>query len=134
MPQRMSERPPGASRRPVSWPKYSSTRRLIWDGVFRGGRTSMKRKSWTLKVCLRKETPPLGLLVEYLKGRGATPIIPAEVNEKLLNSWNWVGIEIGYAKGRKPILVTCVRKGGAQAEIFKQDIDGLLNYVEAHRE
>src|SRR6266540_6648485 len=53
MPQRMKERPPGASPRPESWPKYSSTRRLIWDGVFRVGRTSMKRKSWTLKAWSR---------------------------------------------------------------------------------
>src|SRR2546425_383294 len=36
-----------------SWPKYSSTSRLIWDGVFRVGRTSMKRKSWTLKASSR---------------------------------------------------------------------------------
>src|SRR5438128_1282789 len=98
-----------------------------------GSQQKEPKEFFTRVFCLRKETPPLGLLVEYLKGRGATPIIPAEVNEKLLNSWNWVGIEIGYAKGRKPILVTCVRKGGAQDEVFKQDIDGLLNYVEAHR-
>src|SRR5438309_11226786 len=92
------------------------------------------KEFFTRVFCLRKEPPPLSLLVDYLKARGATPIIPADVNEKLLNSWNWVGTEIGYAKDRKPILVTCVRKGGAQDEIFKQDIGGLLNYVEAHRE
>jgi hypothetical protein len=74
------------------------------------------------------------LLIEYLKARGATPIIPPEVTDKLLNSWNWVGMEIGYAKDKKPILVTCVRKGGAQDDIFKQDIEGLLNFVEVHHE
>src|SRR5207244_11757902 len=78
--------------------------------------------------------PYTTLFRSYLKARGATPIIPDAVNEKLLNSWNWVGLELGYAKGRKPILVTCVRKGGAQDEIFKQDIDGLLNYVERSEE
>ncbi len=89
---------------------------------------------FTRVFCLRKESPPLGLLVEFLKARGATPILPSEVNEKLLNSWNWVGIEIAYARDRKPILLTCARKGSAQDDIFKQDIEGILNFVEAHHE
>lgn len=89
---------------------------------------------FTRVFCLRKESPPLGLLIEFLKARGATPIIPSEVNEKLLNSWNWVGLELGYAKDRKPILLTCVRKGGAQEDIYKTDIEGLLHFVESHHE
>jgi hypothetical protein len=89
---------------------------------------------FTRVFCLRKESPPLGLLIEFLKARGATPIIPSEVNEKLLNSWNWVGLELGYAKDRKPILLTCVRKGGAQDDVYKTDIEGLLHFVEAHHE
>lgn len=89
---------------------------------------------FTRVFCLRKEPPPLGLLVEFLKARGATPILPKEVNEKLLNSWNWVGVEIGYDKDRTPIVLTCMRKGGAQDEVFKQDIEGLLRFVETHRE
>jgi len=92
------------------------------------------KQFFTRVFCLRKEPPPLSLLIEYLKARGATPIIPPEVTDKLLNSWNWVGMEIGYAKDKTPILVTCVRKGGAQNDIFKQDIENLLNFVEAHRE
>ena len=84
--------------------------------------------------CLRKEPPPLGLLVEFLKARGATPILPAEITEKLLNSWNWVGVEVGYDKDRTPIVLTCIRKDSAQDEVFKQDIEGLLNFVESHRE
>ena len=88
----------------------------------------------TRVFCLRKEPPPLGLLIEYLKARGTKPIIPEGVTDKLLNSWNWVGIEIGYDNDRKPILLTCVRKGGAQDEIFRQDLDDLLRFVEAHRE
>jgi hypothetical protein len=89
---------------------------------------------FTRVFCLRKEPPPIGLLVEFLKARGATPIIPEGVNQKLLNSWNWVGIEIGYHKDRKPILLTCCRKGSAQDDIFKQDVESLLSFVEAHRE
>src|SRR5438094_7847759 len=92
-----------------------------------GAQQKEPKEFFTRVFCLRKDPPPLALLVEYLKARGAAPIIPADVNEKLLNSWNWVGIEIGYAKDRKPILVTCGRKGGAQDEIFKQYIERLLN-------
>ena len=84
--------------------------------------------------CLRKEPPPLGLLIEFLKARSATPILPAEVTDKMLNSWNWVGIEIGYARDRKSIVLTCVRKGSAQDEIFKQEVQGFLDFVETHRE
>src|SRR5207245_11198163 len=75
-----------------------------------GAQQKEPKEFFTRVFCRRKEPPPLSLLVDYLKARGATPIITADVNEKLLNSWNWVGIEVGYAKDRKPILVTCVRK------------------------
>lgn len=89
---------------------------------------------FTRVFCIRKESPPLGLLMEFLRARGATPIVPTEVTEKMLNSWNWVGLELGYDKEKAPIVVTCVRKGSAQDDIYKQDIQGLLNFVEAHRE
>jgi hypothetical protein len=92
------------------------------------------KQFFTRVFCLRKEPPPLGLLLEFLKSKGATPILPEGVNEKLVNSWNWVGVEIGYHKDRKPILVTCCRKGSAQGEIFQQDTDALLTFVDAHRE
>jgi len=100
-----------------------------------GGPQKKEPKLFFTRVfCLRKEPPPLGLLFEFLKARGATPIVPKEVTEKMLNSWNWVGLEIGYAKDRAPIVVTCVRKGSAQDDIFKQDIEGILNFVDAHHE
>src|SRR2546430_636278 len=51
IPHRIKERLPAAGR-PDS-PKYSSTRALIWAGFLRAGRTSMKRKSWTLKASSR---------------------------------------------------------------------------------
>lgn len=92
------------------------------------------KQFFTRVFCLRKDPPPLGLLLEFLKAKGATPILPDGVNDKLVNSWNWVGIEIGYQKDRKPILLTCCRKGSAQDEIFKESIDGLLSFVDAHRE
>ena len=92
------------------------------------------KQFFTRVFCLRKEPPPLGLLLEFLKSKGATPILPEGVNEKLVNSWNWVGVELGYHKDHKPILVTCCRKGSAQGEIFTQDTDALLKFVDAHRE
>jgi hypothetical protein len=92
------------------------------------------RQFFTRVFCLRKDPPPLGLLVAFLKSKGATPVLPEGVNEKLLNSWNWVGVEIGYQKDRKPILLTCCRKGSAQDEIFTQNVEGLKSYVDTHRE
>jgi len=89
---------------------------------------------FTRVFCLRKESPPLALLIEFLKAKKLTPILPKEVDDKLLNVWNWVGVEITYNKDRAPILLTCVRKDSAQGEIFDQDIQGLLNFAEAHRE
>jgi len=83
---------------------------------------------------LRKESPPLALLIQFLKAKKLTPILPKEVDDKLLNVWNWVGVELTYNKDRAPILLTCVRKDSAQGEIFDQDIQGLLNFAEAHRE
>src|SRR5437016_10547013 len=87
-----------------------------------GAQQKEPKEFFTRVFCLRKEPPPLGLLVEFLKARGATPILAPELTEQLLNSWNWVGVEIGYAKDKRPIVLTCVRKGSAQDEVFKQDI------------
>jgi len=89
---------------------------------------------FTRVFCLRKESPPLALLIEFLKAKKLTPILPKEVDDKLLNVWNWVGVELTYNKDRAPILLTCVRKDSAQGEIFDQDIQRLLNFAEAHRE
>src|SRR5207247_8814359 len=99
-----------------------------------GAQQKEPKEFFTRVFCLRKEPPPLSLLVDYLKARGATPIMTADVNEKLMNSWRWVGIEVGYAKDCKPMLVTCVRKASSQDDIFKQDIEGLLDYAERQRE
>src|SRR5207247_2343922 len=52
-----------------------------------GAQQKEPKEFFTRVFCLRKEPPPLSLLVDYLKARGATPIITADVNEKLLNSW-----------------------------------------------
>ena len=102
--------------------------------TIRGEQQKEPKQFFTRVFCLRKEPPPLGLLLEFLKAKGATPITPESVNEKLLNSWNWVGVEIGYQRDRKPIFLTCCRKGSAQDEIFKQDTEGLLAFVDSHRE
>ena len=40
--------------------------------------------------CQKENSPPLRLLLEFLKSRGQTPITPPDMDDTLLDEWAWV--------------------------------------------
>ncbi len=82
--------------------------------------------------CQKENSPPLRLLLEFLKSRGQLPITPPEVDEAALDEWAWVQVSLGYDKARKPIHVFCFRDRGTYKEAFEQDRDQFLEVLNAH--
>jgi hypothetical protein len=62
--------------------------------------------------CTRENSPPLRLLLDFLKSRGQIPFIP-KMDPAALDEWAWVQISLGYHRERKPIQLMCVRDHGS---------------------
>ena len=59
---------------------------------------------YILAYFVRKRTlPPLRLLIDFLKARGQTPIVPTNIDDAALDEWAWVQISLGYHRDRKPV-------------------------------
>ena len=48
--------------------------------------------------CQKENSPPLRLLIDFLKGHGLAPIVPTNVDEAALNEWAWVQVALGYTE------------------------------------
>jgi len=71
--------------------------------------------------CQKENSPPLRLLIDFLKTRGQTPIVPSNVDDASLDEWAWVQISLGYHRDRKPIHLFCVRDRGSYKDVFDQE-------------
>jgi hypothetical protein len=76
--------------------------------------------------CGREDAPPLRLLLDFLKSRGQTPLIP-KMDSAALDDWAWLQISIGYNRERKPIQLFCVRDRGSYKEMYEQEKADFLN-------
>lgn len=70
--------------------------------------------------CQRENSPPLRLLLDFLKSKGQVPLIP-KVDPAALDDWAWVQISLGYHRERKPIQVMCVRDRGTYQDVLEQE-------------
>ena len=82
--------------------------------------------------CQKENSPPLRLLLEFLKSRGQTPITPPDMDETLLDEWAWVQVTLGYDHNRKPIQVFCVRDRGTYQDVFDTEKRQFVNLLSAH--
>ena len=71
--------------------------------------------------CQKENSPPLRLLLEFLKSRGQAPITPPDMDETMLDEWAWVQVTLGYDAKRKPIQVFCVRDRGTYQDVFDKE-------------
>ena len=71
--------------------------------------------------CQKENSPPLRLLIDFLKARGQTPIVPTNIDDAALDEWAWVQISLGYQRDRKPIQLFCVRDRGTYQDVFGQE-------------
>ena len=70
--------------------------------------------------CTRDNSPPLRLLLDFLKSRGQITLIP-KMDPAALDDWAWVQITLGYYRERKPIQLLCVRDRGSYQDVFEKE-------------
>ncbi|WP_447979109.1 hypothetical protein [Candidatus Nitrospira bockiana] len=75
--------------------------------------------------CARENSPPLRLLLDFLRSKGQIPLIP-KMDPAALDDWAWVQISIGYNRERKPIQVFCARDRGSYEDVHKQEREAFL--------
>lgn len=82
--------------------------------------------------CQRENSPPLRLLIEFLKVCGQSPITPAGIDEAVLDEWAWVKMALGYHRDRKPIQLFCLRDRGSYKDLFDQEKAQFLELLSMH--
>ena len=85
---------------------------------------------YTRVFCLRENSPPLKLLLDYLKSKGQIPLVP-KMDPAALDDWAWVHISLGYSREHKPIQVICARDRGSYQDAFQQERQYFLERLAA---
>jgi len=80
--------------------------------------------------CARQDSPPLRLLLDFLKSKNQIPLIP-KMDKEALEDWDWVHISLGYNRERKPIRLFCVRDRGSYKDVYETEKTGFTNRLSA---
>ena len=78
--------------------------------------------------CMREDSPPLRLLLDFLKSKNQIPLIP-KMDPAALEDWDWVHISLGYSRERKPIRLFCVRDRGTYQDVFEGEKTSFFNRI-----
>lgn len=78
--------------------------------------------------CMREDSPPLKLLLDFLKSKNQIPLIP-KMDQAAIEDWGWVHISLGYSRERKPIRLFCVRDRGTYKDVFEQEKTAFFNRI-----
>ncbi len=78
--------------------------------------------------CTREDSPPLKLLLDFLKSKNQVPLIP-KMDSAALEDWDWVHISLGYSRERKPIQLFCVRNRGTYQDVFEGEKTSFFNRI-----
>lgn len=87
---------------------------------------------YTRVFCRKENSPPLKLLIEFLQSRGQSPILPAQLDETVLEEWAWVHVALGYDRDRKPIQLFCIRDRGSYRDVYDQEKKQFIDILSAH--
>jgi hypothetical protein len=82
--------------------------------------------------CQKENSPPLRLLLEFLKSRGQAPITPPNMDDAMLDEWAWVQVTLGYDRNSNPIQVFCARDRGSYQDVFGKEKELFLGLLSAH--
>lgn len=94
---------------------------IISSGGPAAGPEPAEKFVYSRVFCQRENSPPLRLLIEFLKAHGQSPIVPPGIDEIALDEWAWVQMSLGYHRDRKPIQLFCVRDRGSYKDVFDQE-------------
>lgn len=78
--------------------------------------------------CLRENAPPLKLLLDFLRSRNQSPILP-KMEPEALEDWAWVQVSLGYEQERKPIQMYCLRDRGTYKDGLEQERTAFLDQL-----
>lgn len=84
--------------------------------------------------CQKENSPPLRLLIDFLKARGQTPIVPSNIDDAALDEWAWVRIALGYHRDRQPVQLFCVRDRGSYQDVFQQEQKQFVDLLTAYED
>ena len=70
--------------------------------------------------CQREESPPIRLLLDFLKSKNQIPLVP-KMDPEALDDWDWTQITLGYNRERKPIQLFCVRDRGSYQDVYESE-------------
>ncbi|NWF74873.1 MAG: hypothetical protein HXY51_17805 [Nitrospirae bacterium] len=96
------------------------------------GEAQAEQFQYSRVFCQKENSPPLRLLVEFLKSHGQTPITPPDMDDTLLDEWAWVQVTLGYDRNRTPIQVFCARDRGAYQDVFDAEKKLFIELLSAH--
>ena len=80
---------------------------------------------------MREDSPPLRLLLDFLKSKNQIPLIP-KMDPEALDDWDWVHISLGYHRERKPIRLFCVREQGTYKDVYESEKNGFLEQLSVY--
>jgi hypothetical protein len=78
--------------------------------------------------CTREDSPPLKLLLDFLKSKNQIPLIP-KMDPAALEDWDWVHVSLGYSREKKPIRLFCVRDRGTYQDVFEGEKTSFFNRI-----
>lgn len=84
--------------------------------------------------CQKENSPPLRLLIEFLKSRGQSPILPIGMDDAALDEWAWVQVSLGYDRSKKPIQIFCVRDRGTYQDVFEKEQAQFVDLLTAYED
>lgn len=81
--------------------------------------------------CQNENSPPLRLLLDFLRSRGQIPVTPPNMDQTALDEWAWAQLALGYHHDRKPIQLFCIRDRGSYKVVFDQERTHFLDILSA---
>lgn len=90
-----------------------------------------EKLTYSRVFCMREDSPPLRLLLDFLKSKNQIPLIP-KMDPEALDDWDWVHISLGYHRERKPIRLFCVREQGTYKDVYESEKNGFLEQLSVY--
>lgn len=90
-----------------------------------------EKLTYSRVFCMREDSPPLRLLLDFLKSKNQIPLIP-KMDPEALDDWDWVHISLGYHRERKPIRLFCVREQGTYKDVYESEKSGFLEQLSVY--
>lgn len=90
--------------------------------------TEREELTYSRVFCTRADSPPLRLLLDFLKSKNQIPLIP-KMDPEALDDWDWVHISLGYNRERKPLQLFCVRDRGSYQDVFEGEKTSFFNRI-----